>query len=187
MLQIFRFCMGLCCFSTCLFAQIDSTKYRNPKSALRRAILPTGGQFYNQQPVKGGIFAVGILGATGAFVYNQRTYKQYQKAYLYKANLDALSAGKDSLITTSMANRFALVYALPKYKDRTAVDLLGNRVKFRRYRDIAVLSTIGVYGLSILDAYISAQLSDFDIGENLSLKLLPHQPHKVLHFRFNIK
>ena len=35
---------------------------------------------------------------------------------------------------------------------------------FRRYRDLSIIITVGVYALSIVDAYVDAQLFDFDIS-----------------------
>lgn len=40
---------------------------------------------------------------------------------------------------------------------------------FRRYRDLSIIITVGVYALSIVDAYVDAQLFDFDISPDLSL------------------
>lgn len=35
---------------------------------------------------------------------------------------------------------------------------------FRRYRDLSIIITVGVYAISIIDAYVDAQLFDFDIS-----------------------
>ncbi len=44
---------------------------------------------------------------------------------------------------------------------------------YRRYRDLSIIITVGVYALSIIDAYVDAQLFDFDISPDLSLRLEP--------------
>ncbi len=44
---------------------------------------------------------------------------------------------------------------------------------FRRFRDLSVFVLIGVYALSIVDAYVDASLSEFDISDNLSLHVQP--------------
>ena len=43
----------------------------------------------------------------------------------------------------------------------------------RRYRDLSIIVTIGFYALTIVDAYVDAQLYDFDISPNLSMHISP--------------
>ena len=45
--------------------------------------------------------------------------------------------------------------------------------KYRRWRDLSIFATIGVYALSVIDAYVDAALSDFDISDDLSLHISP--------------
>ena len=42
--------------------------------------------------------------------------------------------------------------------------------RYRRWRDLSVFATIAVYALSVIDAYVDASLSEFDISEDLSLR-----------------
>mgnify|MGYP003439837146 FL=1 len=42
-----------------------------------------------------------------------------------------------------------------------------------RQRDLSILVTIAVYALSLIDAYVDAQLFDFDISNDLSLNVSP--------------
>ena len=44
---------------------------------------------------------------------------------------------------------------------------------YRRQRDLSIFAFVGVYLLSIIDAYVDAELSDFDISKELSLKVEP--------------
>lgn len=44
---------------------------------------------------------------------------------------------------------------------------------YRRYRDLSAFCFIGVYLLSVVDAYVDASLSEFDISPDLSLRLSP--------------
>jgi hypothetical protein len=43
----------------------------------------------------------------------------------------------------------------------------------RRYRDLSIAATVLVYALSIVDAYVDAQLFDFDISPDLTLNVYP--------------
>jgi hypothetical protein len=44
---------------------------------------------------------------------------------------------------------------------------------YRRYRDMSAFILIGVYALSVIDAYVDASLSEFDISDDLSLRIQP--------------
>jgi hypothetical protein len=44
---------------------------------------------------------------------------------------------------------------------------------YRRYRDLSFFVLVGVYALSIIDAYVDASLSEFDISDDLSLRIAP--------------
>jgi hypothetical protein len=60
-------------------------------------------------------------------------------------------------------------------QNMTRIQDLFKRKKnyYRRYRDLSIFCMIGVYALSILDAYVDAELSSFDISKDLSMKVKP--------------
>ena len=80
-------------------------------------------------------------------------------------NPDAWSKSWQDL--TSMAPEDAINNS--NFKDQ----LKRQKDYFRRYRDLSIIITVGVYALSIVDAYVDAQLFDFDISPDLSLHLEP--------------
>jgi hypothetical protein len=43
----------------------------------------------------------------------------------------------------------------------------------RRNRDLAIAATAIVYALTLIDAYVDAQLFDFDISDDLTLNVMP--------------
>ena len=45
--------------------------------------------------------------------------------------------------------------------------------RFRRWRDMSFFVMVGVYALSVVDAYVDASLSEFDISDDLSLHVAP--------------
>lgn len=45
--------------------------------------------------------------------------------------------------------------------------------RYRRWRDLSVFAMLGVYALSVIDAYVDASLSEFDISRDLSLRVEP--------------
>ena len=44
---------------------------------------------------------------------------------------------------------------------------------YRRYRDLSFFCLIGVYALSVIDAYVDASLSQFDISKDLTMRVAP--------------
>ena len=53
-------------------------------------------------------------------------------------------------------------------------DVMKRRKDFyRRYRDLSIIGTVAMYALSMLDAYVDAQLFDFNISSDLSLRVEP--------------
>ena len=44
---------------------------------------------------------------------------------------------------------------------------------YRRYRDMSIFVFIGVYAISIIDAYVDAELASFDLSKDLSMKVEP--------------
>ena len=44
---------------------------------------------------------------------------------------------------------------------------------YRRYRDLSIFCFVAVYALSVIDAYVDAELSNFDISKDISLKVEP--------------
>ncbi len=45
--------------------------------------------------------------------------------------------------------------------------------RYRRWRDMSFFVLVGVYALSVIDAYVDASLSEFDISNDLSLRVQP--------------
>ena len=45
--------------------------------------------------------------------------------------------------------------------------------RYRRWRDMSVFVMIGIYALSVIDAYVDASLSEFDISDDLSFSVEP--------------
>ena len=58
---------------------------------------------------------------------------------------------------------------------------------YRRYRDLSIFSFIGVYLLSVVDAYVDAQLSVFDISKDLSLRIAPAIISNTQNFRTHLE
>jgi hypothetical protein len=53
-------------------------------------------------------------------------------------------------------------------------NLFKNRKDFfRRNRDLSIILTVGFYFICMIDAYVDAELFDFDISPDLSMRIEP--------------
>ncbi len=144
-----------------------STWRPNPQRALWLAlVIPGGGQIYNRKYWKLPIIYGGIMGCLYAMNWNNMMYKDYSQAYL-----DIM----DSDPTTESYNKFLhLGKKIDSSNEERYKQIFKSRKdKYRRWRDLSFFCLIGVYALSVIDAYVDAELSEFDISKDLSLRVKP--------------
>ncbi len=138
----------------------------NPVKATWMAlVIPGGGQIYNRKYWKLPIFYGGFAGCAYALTWNSKTYKDYANAYK-----DAVNENWDSSNITDLVSPG---YLQAVSKSQLTETLRKRKDTFRRYRDLSIFAFIGVYLLSVVDAYVDAELSNFDIGPDLSMKVEP--------------
>lgn len=138
----------------------------DPKRALWLALaIPGAGQIYNRKYWKLPIFYGGFLGCTYALMWNQQMYKDYSQAYI-----DIMD---DDPNTHSYTDMLPPGYDISGMEDRFKTVFKNKKDRYRRWRDYAAFSFVGVYILSVIDAYVDAQLSVFDISRDLSLNVRP--------------
>ncbi len=139
----------------------------DPKRALWLAlVLPGAGQIYNRKYWKLPIFYGGIMGCVYAMTWNNMMYKDYAQAYL-----DIM----DSDPGTNSYNKFLhLGKQITSANEEQYKTIFKNRKdKYRRWRDMSFFVMVGVYALSVIDAYVDAELSEFDISPDLSMHIEP--------------
>lgn len=138
-------------------------KKKSPtKAALLSAVFPGAGQMYNGRFWKVP-FVYAAIGISGYyFIRNQRWYKDYLEGYVNYSNT------KDP----SIVQRYDKIrrYAGTGIEERAFEAYVD---QYRRWRDWSVVFLAGSYLLSIIDATVDAYLFDYDISENLSLKVSP--------------
>lgn len=145
----------------------DKTRWMpDPKRAMWLAIVfPGGGQIYNRKYWKLPIFYGGFLGCYYALSWNNTMYHDYAQAYIDIMDDDDNTKSYEDFLPPSYdvnANLTRLQELFRKKKDY-----------YRRYRDMSMFFMIGVYVLSVIDAYVDAELSSFDISRDLSMKVRP--------------
>lgn len=180
--------LGCSLFAPPVSAQPDSVRTRilverglppdhTPSKALWRAFaLPGWGQFYNKQHYKIPIVYAGLAGLTYSILYNHDQYKLYQRAHLFKISEDRVASGQlDSNPYIQFRSQYRLVQQRVSALNAEipAQRLRSQRDRHRRWRDLSVVGTGLFYVLSVVDAYVSAHLLTFDVGDELSLKVMP--------------
>lgn len=139
----------------------------NPQRALWLAlVIPGGGQIYNRKFWKLPIVYGGFLGCIYALSWNNMMYKDYSQAYLDIMDDDPNTASYNKFLhlgkTIDNSN-------IERYKKL----FKSRKDKYRRWRDMSIFVMIGIYAFSVIDAYVDAELSVFDISKDLSLKVKP--------------
>lgn len=126
-------------------SQVDTSKYVMKKSpwgaVLRSAVIPGFGQFYNESywkiPVVWGFLGYFLYG----WNYENNAYIKYRD--LYAQSITAGSASSD-----------------------LSAAYYRNREGYKDLRDLFAIYIGITYFLNLVDAYVDAQLFDFNVNEN---------------------
>lgn len=161
---------------TAAAAMPDTTRHRKRdwatwKPETKRAlwlalVLPGAGQIYNRKYWKLPIFYGGFVGCAYAMRWNNMMYRDYSQAYLDIMDNDPNTQSYNQFLhlgtTIDESNKSRWQDIFRQRKDR-----------YRRWRDLSFFVMVGVYALSVVDAYVDASLSEFDITPDLSLHVAP--------------
>ncbi len=144
-------------------------KKNNPlapsKAAFYSAILPGLGQFYNQSYWKIPLVYAAI--GTGIFAYdfNNSRYQRFRAAFKRR------QVGFTDDEFYDLPPKGAEPPTQPEFSTQALQDA---QERYQRDRDLALLITIGLYALNIIDANVDAHLKQFNIDEDLSLDFNPY-------------
>ncbi|MCR4994575.1 MAG: hypothetical protein K6A32_04230 [Bacteroidales bacterium] len=128
-------------------------------------VLPGAGQIYNHKYWKLPIIYGGFLGCAYALSWNGQMLSDYSQAYL-----DIMDSDPD---TKSYEKMLPLNYSIVGREQQFQEIFKNKKNYYRKYRDMSVMAFVAVYALSVLDAYVDAELSSFDISEDLSMQVHP--------------
>lgn len=128
-------------------------------------VLPGAGQFYNRKYWKLPIVYGGFLGCVYALTWNGQMYSDYSQAFLDIMDSDPNTKSYEKMLPPN--------YSIVGKEERFKGIFKSKKDTFRRFRDLSIFSFAGVYLLSVIDAYVDAELSTFDISPDLSLELQP--------------
>ena len=135
------------------------------KATWAALVFPGGGQIYNHKYWKLPIVYGGFIGCAYALNWNNQMYSDYSQAYLDIMDDDPGTASYEDFLPP--------LYNVEANKDYLKRVFKNRKDNYRRQRDLSIFSFIGVYLLSVVDAYVDAELSNFDISEDLSVQVRP--------------
>ncbi|MCF0184410.1 MAG: hypothetical protein HUK01_08775 [Bacteroidaceae bacterium] len=128
-------------------------------------VFPGAGQIYNRKYWKLPIIYGGFLGCLYALNWNAQMYNDYRQAYL-----DIMD---DDPNTHSYLDMLPIGYDITGKEDRFKEIFRRKKDYYRKYRDLSIFAMVGVWALSVIDAFVDAELSTFDISPNLSMRFAP--------------
>jgi hypothetical protein len=146
------------------------------KAAFYSAILPGLGQAYNKRywkiPIVWGAIGTGIY----AYIWNDQQYDRYRTAFKRRK----AGFSDDEFYDLNPDDDF--VPTTPNVSDEA---LQNAQERYQRDRDLALLITIGLYALNIIDANVDAHLKQFNVNEDLSLKVQPYLDYHPVNSEAN--
>lgn len=130
------------------------------------ALFPGLGQVYNRRYWKLPIVAGGFMGISYALSWNNRMYSDYTTAYRDAMDNDPGTKSYLDFFHSNVKEEDIDMTWLKK-------TLKSRKDFYRRNRDLSIICMVGMYILCMVDAYVDASLSHFDISPDLSMDVAP--------------
>ncbi len=143
-------------------------KHSPRKAAIRSAIIPGWGQVYNKKYWKVPIVYTAIGIPIGTFIYNRQWYNRTREA----ARM-LLSTPPDTANYQQRVDALLYPFFRTSNPSSSGSRLLNLRNEYRKNMDYSILFTLLFWGLNVMDATVDAHLKEFDVSEDISLKIKP--------------
>lgn len=130
-------------------------KHSPRKAAFYSAVLPGLGQVYNRQYWKVPLVYAALGISTGVFIWNMDNFTEFRNAYR---------------VRVANASNPDYIDQYPQYSD---ANLKYLRDAYRQYVDYSVLVFVAAYALNIVDATVFGHLRQFDMSDDLSIRISP--------------
>jgi hypothetical protein len=156
----------------------------NSTKAVLLSFIPGMGQIYNRKYWKLPIVYGGLMACMYAINWNGKNYQDYWSAYKaivhdseeYTHLQQQAGGGEvDYTFSKEWTDFMSSNQDLKSIVNNTSYHNLFKSRKdfFRRNRDLSYILTVGVYLICMVDAYVDAELFDFDISPDLSFRVEP--------------
>jgi hypothetical protein len=126
------------------------------KATIYSLVLPGLGQAYNKKYWKIPVIYAGFGAFAYSFIINKNEMDAFTEAYRYVTNNDSFPTD----------NEYVTRYPDPD-------DLLQGREFYRRRVELTVIFSAAWYFLNVIDAAVDAHFFDYNISDDLSLRLDP--------------
>lgn len=149
------------------------------KATTLATICPAAGQIYNKSYWKVPIVLGGFASMIYVIDWNNRGYQRFKKAYRLRYEYDQQLAAyaqweKDHQIDPDLPAPVKPTQSTDEFRGRYTAEFLKNlKNNYRRNRDLSIIATAGIYILQIVDAHVDAHLKDFDVSDDLSMRIEP--------------
>jgi hypothetical protein len=155
----------------------------NSTKAALLSFIPGMGQIYNRKYWKLPLVYGGYMGFLYAVTWNNKNYQDYWGAYssimkdaeIYNRLVqDAGGADVDYAFNKDWTDFISTTDYKSVVNNSSYHSLFKSRKDFyRRNRDLSIILTVGWFAICMVDAYVDAELFDFDISPNLSMRVEP--------------
>jgi hypothetical protein len=163
---------------------IDSLKVATPVSQVTRspkkasiyaALFPGLGQIYNRKYWKLPIVYGGYAGLIYVLGWNNNNYKDFFQGYRIIAQYSSAASLKsdERLFLDNLIKNPSIKLDNPTTFSYISTQLKSGKDFYRRNRDLTIIGIAALHVLSIIDASVDANLFDFDIGDDISMKIEP--------------
>lgn len=155
-----------------------SASSHSPRVAVISSLLVPGlGQIYNKKYWKAPIVWVGIGASTVAFIYNTKTYIDYNRTLddliRYKYNTIPEEELIQNMLKRKIIRKTDSIDLGRDYESLLS-NVEANRSSFSRYKNLSIIAFAGVYFLNVIDAMVDANFFDYDIKDDLSMHFQPN-------------
>ncbi len=156
------------------------------KATTLATICPAAGQIYNKSYWKVPIVLGGFASMVYVIDWNNRGYQRFKKAYRLRYDFDQQLKAYNEWEANHKDDPDVPAPVKPtqstdEFKGRYTAEFLKNlKNNYRRNRDLSIIATAGIYILQIVDAHVDAHLKDFDVSDDLSMRIEPAVDYAVI-------
>ncbi len=149
---------------------VTNEYYHSPhKATFFSAVMPGLGQVYNKKYWKVPILYAGIGGVVYAISFNTKYYNKYRSAYRDFLIRDPGNTSYQEFIPPSLT----IEDVHGQYAEWFQRALQNKRQYYKRFHDLSYIGMVALYIVNIVDAAVDAHFYDFDISDDLSLRIEP--------------
>ena len=149
---------------------------RSPKKAsIYAALFPGLGQIYNRKYWKLPIVYGGYAGLIYVLGWNNNQYKDFFQGYrIIAAHTSTADLKQDERkFLDNLIKNPSISLDNPTTFKYISTQLKSGKDYYRRNRDLTIIGIAALHVLSIIDASVDANLFDFDISDDLSMRIEP--------------